>query len=74
MSGKVDYNLTAEQKERFNLILEETKKVHPEILMDEASIHRVKTLIAFTVINGDDALKPKTDELEEQNVFNEITE
>lgn len=68
MSGKVQFNLTPEQQERFNEIYEETKKVHPELVADEVGKQRVKVLIAYTVINGDEALKPKKDE----NVFEEI--
>ena len=66
MSGKVQFNLTPEQQERFNEIYEETKKVHPELVADEVGKQRVKVLIAYTVLNGDEALKP-TD-----NVFEEV--
>lgn len=66
MSGKVQFNLTPEQQERFNEIYEETKKVHPELVADEVGKQRVKVLIAYTVINGDEALKPT------ENVFEEV--
>ena len=68
MSGKVQFNLTPEQQERFNEIYEETKKIHPELVADEVGKQRVKVLIAYTVINGDEALKPK------ENVFEEVKE
>ena len=71
----VDFNLTPEQQERFNLILDETKRIHPHLLIDEASIERIKVLIAYSVINGDLPLIPdKNNEKQEQedNVFNEI--
>ena len=78
MSGKVDFNFTPEQQERFNLIYAETKRIHPELITDEASKHRIKTLIAFTLINGDDALKSlekeNENENENENVFTEIIE
>lgn len=70
MSGKVQFNLTPEQQERFNEIYEETKKVHPELVADEVGKQRVKVLIAYTVINGDAALKPKNDDFD--NVFEEV--
>lgn len=72
----VDFKLTTEQQERFNLILDETKRIHPHLLIDEASIERIKVLIAYSVINGDLPVKPDNDEKDyeerEDNVFNEI--
>lgn len=76
MSGKIDFNFTPEQQERFNLIYTETKRIHPELIIDEASKQRVKVLIAYTLINGDDNLKElKKENYEKQeNTFNEIIE
>ena len=68
----VDFKLTTEQQERFNLILDETKRIHPHLLIDEASIERIKVLIAYSVINGDLPVKPDNDEQKDDNVFNEI--
>lgn len=74
----VDFKLTTEQQERFNLILDETKRIHPHLMIDEASIERIKVLIAYSVINGDLPVKPKEDyedkddEKEWDNIFNEI--
>ena len=68
----VDFKLTPEQQERFNLILDETKRIHPHLLIDEASKERVKVLIAYSVINGDLPVKPEEKEKEKDNVFNEI--
>ena len=70
----VDFKLTTEQQERFNLILDETKKIHPHLLIDEASIERIKVLIAYSVINGDLPLIPdkNNEEQKDDNVFNEI--
>lgn len=76
----VDFKLTAEQQERFNLILDETKRIHPHLMIDEPSKERIKVLIAYSVINGDLPIKPdKNDEEEKKedewdNVFDEIIE
>lgn len=67
----VDFKLTTEQQERFNLILNETKRIHPHLMIDEASKERIKVLIAYSVINGD--LPVKKDK-EDDNVFNEINQ
>ena len=72
----VDFKLTTEQQERFNLILDETKRIHPHLMIDEASKERVKVLIAYSVINGDLPViadnEDKDDEERKDNVFNEI--
>ena len=70
MPQTIDFNLTPEQQERFNLILDETKRIHPHLMIDEVSKERVKVLIAYSVINGDLPVKPE--EKKEDNVFNEI--
>ena len=67
----VDFKLTTEQQERFNLIYAETKKIHPQLMINEPSKERVKVLIAYSVINGDLPLNPDY-EAREDNVFNEI--
>ena len=74
MPQTIDFNLTPEQQERFNLILDETKRIHPHLMIDEVSKERVKVLIAYSVINGDLPVKPeeKKDYKERDNVFNEI--
>jgi hypothetical protein len=72
MSGIVNFNFTPEQQERFNLILDETKKLHPHLMVDDISKERIKVLIAYSVINND---TPINDEIKnEENVFNEIIE
>jgi hypothetical protein len=74
MAGKVEFNFTPEQQEKFNLIYAETEKLHPELLKDKVGKHRVKVLIAYTIINGDEALKIfKEDDNDYENVFEEIT-
>ena len=67
MVHSINFNFTPEQQERFNLILAETKKVHPHLIVDEASKERIKVLIAYNVINGDLPIKEEI-----KNVFNEI--
>ena len=67
----VDFKLTTEQQEKFNLILDETKRIHPHLMIDEVSIERIKVLIAYSVINGDLPVNPNYEERKE-NVFNEI--
>ena len=66
MAGAVNFNFTPEQKEKFNIILEETKKVHPDLIVDEISEQRVKVLIAYTVINGDLPSNKKDEEPENE--------
>ena len=64
------FNFTIEQQERFNLILDETKKLHPHLMVDDISKERIKVLIAYSVINPN---KPLNDENKsEENVFTEI--
>ena len=64
------FNFTIEQQERFNLILDETKKLHPHLMVDDISKERIKVLIAYSVINPN---KPLNDENKTQeNVFTEI--
>ena len=72
MVDSVNFNFTPEQQERFNLILAETKRIHPHLVVDETSKERIKVLIAYSVINGDLPLKKEDNENEKENVFNEI--
>ena len=37
--GDIDFNFTVEQKEKYNIILEETKKQYPHLFKDEIDIH-----------------------------------
>ena len=66
----INFNLNKEQQERFNLILSETKRIHPELLIDEISKERVKVLIAYSVINNDDF--SKKEDIKIENIFEEI--
>jgi hypothetical protein len=69
MARAIDFKFTPEQQERFNLILDETKRIHPELIIDDVSKERVKVLIAYSVIHGD---LPFKKEQEKEEVFNEI--
>lgn len=71
MTKTIEFNFTPEQQERFNIILEETKKIHPHLLIDEISKERVKVLIAYSVINGDLPIKKELDE-KWDNILEEI--
>jgi hypothetical protein len=53
MTGKIDFNFTAEQKIRFREIFHETERLYPELVSDKVVRERTKVLIAHTVINGD---------------------
>ncbi len=67
MAKTIDFKFTPKQQERFNLILDETKRIHPDLIIDDVSKERVKVLIAYSVIHGDLPLKK-----EKEEVFNEI--
>jgi hypothetical protein len=74
MARAIDFKFTPDQQERFNLILDETKKIHPDLIIDDVSKERVKVLIAYSVIHGDLPFKKDKEEREEkkEEVFNEI--
>jgi hypothetical protein len=73
MARAIDFKFTPEQQERFNLILDETKRIHPDLMIDDVSKERIKVLIAYSVIHGDLPLKrDKEQEKEWDRVFNEI--
>ena len=66
----INYNFTKEQQIKFNLILDDTKKLYPNLIYDDISKERIYTLIAYAVINGD--LPIEKENKEEDNVFTEI--
>jgi hypothetical protein len=49
-NGKINFNFTNEQQERFSLLYEETKKVHPQ-LCDEVMSEKTKVILAHFIIN-----------------------
>lgn len=70
----INFNFTVEQEEKFNLILDETKKRYPNLFINDIQKHRTEILIAHNVIHGDIPLdeNDKNDENDDDNVFNEI--
>ncbi len=73
-TGRINFNLNPEQQKRFNLILDETKRLYPELVVNDINKERIKVLIAHSVINDDkipeEPQGPK--EEKEQNEFIEI--
>lgn len=49
-NGRISFNFTDEQQERFSLLYAETKKHHPE-LTDEVMSEKTKVVLAHYVIN-----------------------
>ena len=49
-NGKINFNFTTEQQERFSLLYAETKKQHPQ-LCDEVMCEKTKVILAHFVIN-----------------------
>ena len=69
--GDIEFNFTLEQKEKYNLILDETKKIYPHFFKDEIELHRIKVLIAYNVIFGDNIKLEKKEEEKEQVIIEE---
>jgi hypothetical protein len=51
-NGRINFNFTDEQQERFSLLYEETKKQHPH-LCDEIMSEKTKVILADFIINED---------------------
>ena len=49
-NGRISFNFTDEQQERFSLLYAETKKEHPE-LTDDVMAEKTKVILAHYVIN-----------------------
>jgi hypothetical protein len=49
-NGRISFNFTNEQQERFSLLYAETKKHHPE-LTDDVMSEKTKVVLAHYVIN-----------------------
>jgi hypothetical protein len=50
-NGKVSFNFTEEQQDRFTLLYAETKKVYPELVEDDIQRERTKVVLAHYIIN-----------------------
>ena len=70
-SGRINFNFDPEQQKRFNLILDETKRLYPELVVNDIDKERIKFLIAHSVIN-DDKMPEELQGPKEENEFNEI--
>jgi hypothetical protein len=70
MEVRAEFNFTAIQQERFNVIYAETKKIYPNLVSSEIQKNRVKVLIAHSIINDDKVIN-LTPEIK-QEVFDEI--
>jgi len=62
--NNINFNLTPEQQEKFNLIYKETKELYPHLVGDDVSKQRIKVLIAYTVVNDDAKINFVKEELE----------
>jgi hypothetical protein len=70
-SGRINFNFDLEQQKRFNLILDETKRLYPELVVNDIDKERIKVLIAHSVINND-KMPEQLQGPKEENEFNEI--
>ncbi len=71
---RINFNFNPEQQKTFNLILDETKRLYPELVVNDIDKERIKVLIAHSVINDDkmpEELQGPNDK-KEQNEFIEI--
>ena len=71
--GRINFNFNPEQQKRFNLILDETKRLYPELVVDDINKERIKVLIAHSVIN-DDKMPEELQGLKEEKEQNEFIE
>ena len=63
-NGKINFNFTTEQQERFSLLYAETKKQHPE-LTDDIMAEKTKVVLAHYVINEEKLNKETIEGVEE---------
>lgn len=75
-NGKVSFNLTDEQQDRFTLLYAETKKLYPELTDDEIARERTKVILAHYIIN-EEKINKDMEEKEltvafDQNILSEI--
>jgi hypothetical protein len=62
-NGKVNFNFTTEQQERFSLLYAETKKQYPE-LTDDIMAEKTKVVLAHYIINENKLNKETIEVLE----------
>lgn len=63
-NGRINFNFTDEQQERFSLLYAETKKEHPE-LTDDIMAEKTKVILAHYVINENKLNKETIEGVEE---------
>jgi len=63
-NGRISFNFTDEQQERFSLLYAETKKQHPE-LTDDIMAEKTKVVLAHYVINEEKFDKETCKQFEE---------
>lgn len=63
-NGRISFNFTDEQQERFSLLYAETKKQHPE-LTDDIMAEKTKVVLAHYVINEEKFDKETSKQFEE---------
>jgi hypothetical protein len=74
MSKSVNqFNLDPDQLAQFNTIFKKTQKVYPELCSDPANLLRIKTLIAYSVVNDDDFTKLHEDVIVEKTIREQKT-
>ena len=64
-NGRINFNFTDEQQERFSLLYAETKKEHPELTADVMA-EKTKVILAHYVINEH--------KYDDKNIWKEFTE
>ncbi len=52
-NGKINFNFTNEQQERFSLLYAETRKIHPHLIEDDILREKTKVILAHYIINED---------------------
>jgi len=62
-NGKISFNFTTEQQERFSLLYAETKKQYPE-LTDDIMAEKTKVVLAHYIINENKLNKETIEVLE----------
>ena len=72
-NGKVNFNFTDDQQDRYTLLYAETKRVYPELLDDDIQRERTKVILAHYIIN-EDKINKDLEENEDENNFKEIKE
>lgn len=68
--NSLEFNLSPEQQIKFNEIYEETNKLYPHLCSNDVQKHRIKVLIAYSILTDDKNICEEIDE----NIINVIEE